>query len=1471
MKKTILLATLMLLSVWMNAFAADYYVATNGNDSNSGSISAPFLTLGQAVSMVTPGDNIYLRGGTYSMGTSFVIDRSKSGTSGAMISVLAYGSEVPVLQFDDVELSSSRGIVQDAHYWHWKGIIIEKAGDNGMLLSANYCIIEECVFRYNHDSGLQLSRYSTSADTKSEWPAYNLILNCESHDNADSDAEDADGFAPKLTVGDGNVFRGCVSHHNIDDGWDMYTKSETGPIGEILLEDCIAHNNGTLSDGSTSGGGDKNGFKLGSSSNTVNHTVLRCIAFNNGKHGFTDNGNIGSIKFYNNTSYNNGDYNYHTRDNATHIFRNNITLSGNHTDRIVGDAPTGCNAFDDTDTQWTLVTTTSDFQTMTPGPDSDPTSNGFLNLASSSGFIDAGCTVSGVAYNGSALDIGAIEYGGTVTPPTTYTLSSSVNGSGSVTPSSGTFNANETVSVTATAASGWEFTGWSGDASGSSNPLSLTMDGNKSIVANFTEVSGQSYTLTVASSGQGSVSPSGGSFADGASVSLTATPVSGWLFSGWSGDASGSSNPLTITMDGNKSITAVFTEDTQSGGGDLGDNLAITGPGVGSDGTSKGGGTSYGNVRDGDTSTYWQPSGTSNERISVKWSSDVTCNTIVIKEIGDVVSSWEVVNHDNGDVLATGSGLGTSKTITFDDVTLGKIDLIIVSASSAPQITEFEVYNATGTPTITTYTLTANYTGQGSVSPTSGTYNDGDQATVTATPASGYEFTGWSGDASGTTNPLTLTMDNHKSMTANFTEIQIPQYTLSVTSSGQGSVSPSSGTFDDGTGVTLTATAASGWSFSSWSGDASGASNPLTITMSSNKSITATFIEDTQSGGGDLGDNLAITGPGVGSDGTSKGGGTSYGNVRDGDTSTYWEPSSTSNERISIKWSSSVTCNTIVIKEIGDVVGSWEVVNHDTGDVLATGSGLGSEKTITFSDVTLDKINLVILSASSAPQIAEFEVYNASGSTGGGDNGGGGTTTYTLSASVTGQGSVTPSSGTYDNGTQVTVTATAASGYEFSGWGGDASGSTNPLTLTLDANKSIVANFISTSTPPPSTGGPIGYASLAGGTTGGQGGVSYTCSTGDCIMDLIDQKKDDIISQPLTIYVNGTVTPSNTSFTKIDIKDVRDVSIIGVGTSGVFDGIGIKVYRAGNVIIQNVTVHHVNIGDKDAVSIEGPADHVWVDHCELYAEYDGVDKDYYDGLLDAKKDAEYITYSYNYMHDSWKMMLVGSSDSDNYDRKITIHHNYFDNVNSRMPLFRFGSGHIFNNYYSGIASTGVNSRMGACLKVENNYFKDSQNPIVSAYSSTLGATDESGNTFDNVTWNLSQSDVNDPLDCTASIPYSYTSILTTSANVPSVIVANAGVGKISSGARLGKRMEVMDKLADVNLFPNPATNFFTLEVPDFTGAEEVRIVSLQGKEMLKIKLEDQQTGVDISMLPKGIYIIQLKSHGPTRLKMFIKE
>ena len=294
----------------------DLYVSPSGKSTAAGTQNAP-MDLLTAINSISAGYTIWMEEGTYKAyelyGAPIVIAESNSGAEGAYKTISSINSGTVTIDFSGMaELGSNRGIVLDGSYWHFYDIDICNAGDNGMLLSGDNNIIELCQFYANHDSGLQISRYNTSADTIDLWPSNNVILNCTAFDNKDeATCENADGFAAKLTCGEGNVFDGCISYCNSDDGWDLYAKPATGSTGVVTIKNSVAFGNGKLTNGEGSANGDMNGFKLGGSNKQcpTPHVVTNCIAFNNGATGFTDNGNGGAVTLTNCTSVNNGMYN----------------------------------------------------------------------------------------------------------------------------------------------------------------------------------------------------------------------------------------------------------------------------------------------------------------------------------------------------------------------------------------------------------------------------------------------------------------------------------------------------------------------------------------------------------------------------------------------------------------------------------------------------------------------------------------------------------------------------------------------------------------------------------------------------------------------------------------------------------------------------------------------------------------------------------------------------------------------------------------------------------------------------------------------------------------------------------------------------------------------------------------------------------------------------------------------------------
>lgn len=285
---------------------------------------------------------------------------------------------------------------------------------------------------------------------------------------------------------------------------------------------------------------------------------------------------------------------------------------------------------------------------------------------------------------------------------------------------------------------------------------------------------------------------------------------------------------------------------------------------------------------------------------------------------------------------------------------------------------------------------------------------------------------------------------------------------------------------------------------------------------------------------------------------------------------------------------------------------------------------------------------------------------------------------------------------------------------------------------------------------------PVGYASLNGGTKGGAGGKTVTVST---YADLAAAVKD---ATPAIVYIKGRISGSE------KIRVGANKSILGIDSSSSLTGFGLFLRAANNVIIRNLAISKVRTGDPggDAIGVQ-ESSNIWIDHCDLSSDLTSG-KDYYDGLADFSHGSDYITVSNTLFHDHWKASLVGHSDNNGGEDKgklrITYANNHFKNINSRMPLLRFGTAHVFNNYYEG-GSTAVNSRMGAQALVESTVFSGVERAILSIDSKEVGyavsrdvqlngATDEA------------------PRGTLTSVPYSY-SVLG-SGNVVKNVVGKAG-------------------------------------------------------------------------------------------------
>jgi hypothetical protein len=273
-------------TVICRAIAGDrLYAASDGSPFGDGTPEAP-LDLSSALNYARPGQPILLREGVYYPARSVEIERGNSGTAEQRKILMSTPGERAILDFSS---TSSGGMILAGDYWTIEGIDIRNTPENvkGLQIAGSGNIIRNVRTSHCGDTGLQIS--GSSAEPPGKWPRGNLVESCVSHDNCDPAANNADGFAAKLTVGEGNVFRGCLAYHNIDDGWDLFSKIETGPIGAVLIEDCAAYGNGSLSDGS--GNGDGNGFKLGGDGIAVPHALRNSVAWANGASGITSNSN----------------------------------------------------------------------------------------------------------------------------------------------------------------------------------------------------------------------------------------------------------------------------------------------------------------------------------------------------------------------------------------------------------------------------------------------------------------------------------------------------------------------------------------------------------------------------------------------------------------------------------------------------------------------------------------------------------------------------------------------------------------------------------------------------------------------------------------------------------------------------------------------------------------------------------------------------------------------------------------------------------------------------------------------------------------------------------------------------------------------------------------------------------------------------------------------------------------------------
>jgi MYXO-CTERM domain-containing protein len=542
-----------------SARATEYYVATDGNDSNPGTMAQPWATLQKGANTAVAGDTVWIRGGTYKVTTPATagagINFTKSGTSDtARIKYWAYQGEVPVFDFTNLVISTTgytMGFVVNGSFLHFKGLEIccvpmNTSSNNGISVdgSAANDIFELLNMHHNNGNGIFVGNKSGGG---------HLILNCDSHDNYDPNSsqgqgQNADGFGVHYqTSGATTIVRGCRAWWNSDDGYDLINQEVP-----VTVENSWAFLNGYADYGATNPtSGNGNGFKMGSSATGIRHLVQNNVAWKNKANGFYANHSSGGNTWYNNTSFMNGtQFNMlaspPNTPNTTitlsgamaHIMRNNLGFPNKNTNMT---------GVDSVFNAWDLAITpaNSDFASVSDpsvsmkgmgiegmgamGPrqaDGSLPNIDFMKLSAASRMIDKGTDV-GLPFVGAAPDLGAYEYGAPATTTTGAGGSTATGAGGSGTTGAGgngTTGAGGASSGTTGAGGTTATTGAGGNATTGAGGASSGTTG----AGGTTTTTGAGGATTTTGAGGATASGTGGSQGidngtGGCSCALTAT------------------------------------------------------------------------------------------------------------------------------------------------------------------------------------------------------------------------------------------------------------------------------------------------------------------------------------------------------------------------------------------------------------------------------------------------------------------------------------------------------------------------------------------------------------------------------------------------------------------------------------------------------------------------------------------------------------------------------------------------------------------------------------------------------------------------------------------------------------------------------------------------------------------------------------------------------------------------------------
>lgn len=285
---------------------------------------------------------------------------------------------------------------------------------------------------------------------------------------------------------------------------------------------------------------------------------------------------------------------------------------------------------------------------------------------------------------------------------------------------------------------------------------------------------------------------------------------------------------------------------------------------------------------------------------------------------------------------------------------------------------------------------------------------------------------------------------------------------------------------------------------------------------------------------------------------------------------------------------------------------------------------------------------------------------------------------------------------------------------------------------------------------------PVGFGA---GTTGGGSASAVTVTTLAAFKSAVTGSSSKVVK------VSGLISLSG----QVDVGS--NTTVLGVGSASGFTGGGLRLKNVTNVVVRNLNISK-SVAPADGITVQASTK-VWIDHNAFSSDLDHG-KDYYDGLVDISHAADYVTVSWNTFKNHYKGSLVGHSDNnaseDTGHLRVTYHHNWFDQVNSRIPSLRFGTGHFYDNYVVG-AETAVHSRMGAQMFVQNNVFRDTEVAVTTNRDSDVdGYANLSGNDLGGAATEISQ------VGTFTSPPYSYAA--EPASTVVASVTAGAGTGKL---------------------------------------------------------------------------------------------